>query len=129
MKGYRAFRQGPEEREQTTFFDYCRLKALTDPRYSAVFHIPNENKSSIPRRIALLKAGLKKGIPDICAPIPRGGYGALYIEMKIKPNKPSAEQIAVLKHLNDLGNYAVVCWSSNEAIEVLEKYLNGSIQG
>lgn len=107
------------------FFDFVRYKALSDPRLSSCYHIPNENKASIPRRITLARAGLLKGIPDICVPIPVGKYGALYIELKIKPNKPTREQRKVIEHLNTLGNYACICWSGSEAIQTLERYLDG----
>lgn len=123
----RPYRQGNEEREMTLFFDYVRYGARRDPRLSSIYHIPNEGKASIQRRIALSRAGVLKGIPDICVPIPVAPYGALYIELKIKPNRPSREQTRVIAHLNELGNLAVLCWSGSEAIQTLERYLDGSL--
>ena len=113
----------PEEQEQTTFFDYCRAKSHCHPAYSMAFAIPNERKASIQRRMAMKRAGLTKGIPDICIPVPNDKYASLYIEMKVKPNKPSPEQIAIMKSLSAVGNYAVLCWSANEAIEIIDKYI------
>lgn len=124
----RAYRQGPEEREMILFFDFVRYAAKRDPRLACCYHIPNENKSSIQRRITLARAGLLKGVPDICIPIPIGKYGALYIELKIKPNRASREQIRVIEHLNALGNMACICWSGSEAIQTLEKYLAGECE-
>jgi hypothetical protein len=57
--------------------------------------------------------------------VPRGKYAALYIEMKVKPNKPSPEQIQLIAELNAVGNYAVVCWSADEAIQTLLNYMAG----
>lgn len=105
------------------FFDYCRAMAHVKPAYALAYHIPNERKASVQRRITMAKAGVKKGIPDICVPVPNDKYHSLYIEMKVKPNKPSPEQIALLKHLNSVGNYAILCWSAAEAMEALDKYL------
>ena len=109
------------------FFDYCRAMAHTDLCYALAFHIPNESKASIPRRQTLKRAGLRKGMPDICVPVPRGDFAALYIEMKVKPNKPSDEQIELITHLNFAGNYGQVCWSANEAIDVLDNYVAGAL--
>ena len=105
------------------FFDYCRSMAHINPAYALAFHIPNERKASIARRVALKRAGLRKGVPDICVPVPNEKYHALYIEMKIKPNKASTEQMELLRHLNAVGNYAVLCWSSGEAMDILDKYI------
>lgn len=116
------YKHGPEELEMFAFFDYCRLMTARHPCYDLAFHIPNENKSSIPRRKSLKRAGLKKGVPDICYPVPNDKYHALYIEMKVKPNKPSAEQLELIQRLLAEGNYAVICWSADEAISILEKY-------
>jgi hypothetical protein len=123
----RPYRQGREEKEMILFFDYVRYAARRDPRLASIYHISNEGKASIQRRITLARAGVLKGIPDICVPIPNGGYGALYIELKIKPNRASREQKRVIEHLNELGNLAVLCWSGTEAIQTLERYLNGQL--
>jgi hypothetical protein len=95
--------------------------------YELAFAIPNERKASIPRRVAMKRAGLTKGIPDICVPVANDKHSALYIEMKVKPNKASPEQIEVLRKLNAAGNYAVICWSADEAIEIISKYLSNGI--
>jgi len=117
----------PEEQQQTAFFDYCRAMAHVHKGYELAFAIPNERKASIARHVAMKRAGLTKGIPDICVPIANDKYSALYIEMKIKPNKASSEQMDILRKLNAAGNYAVICWSANEAIEIISKYLSNAI--
>lgn len=126
-KPKRAYRQGPEELEMTLFFDYVRYKAFEDERLHSCYHIPNEGKASIQRRLALARAGVKKGIPDICVPIANEKYHALYIELKVKPNKPTVAQKEVIEHLNKLGNYATVCYSGSEAIQTLERYLENAL--
>lgn len=113
----------PEEQEQTAFFDYCRAMANVHKGYALAFAIPNERKASIQRRVAMKRAGLTKGIPDICVPVGNDKYNSLFIEMKVKPNRASPEQMDILKKLNAAGNYAVICWSADEAIEIISKYL------
>jgi hypothetical protein len=123
MKRITKFKHGPEELEMFAFFDFCRIMESQHPAYGMAFHVPNERKASIQRRVALKRAGVRKGIPDIVVPVPNDKYASLYIEMKVKPNKASPEQMAVLRHLNAVGNYAVLCWSANDAIEIVKKYL------
>jgi len=71
----------------------------------------------------MARAGVKKGVPDISVPVPNKTHHGLYIELKIKPNKPSPEQLKIIDELNKVGNYACVCWSAEEAIATLEAYL------
>jgi len=117
----------PEEQEQTAFFDYCRAMAHSHNGYALAFAIPNERKASIQRRMAMKRAGLTKGIPDICVPVANDKFNALYIEMKVKPNKASPEQMDILRKLNAVGNYAVICWSADEAIEIITKYIQNKL--
>lgn len=107
------------------FFDYCRTKSKRHPAYALAFHIPNERKASIARRMTLKRAGVRKGVPDICVPYPSSGYHGLFIEMKVKPNRPSPEQLELLEQLSAAGNFAMLCWSAKEAIEILDKYIAG----
>lgn len=108
------------------FFDYCRYRARHHAAFALAFHVPNESKSSIPRRVALKKAGLRAGVPDICIPVACRGYNSLWIEMKVKPNKPSPEQLELIEHLNAAGNYARVCWSATEAINLINWYTSNA---
>lgn len=128
-KSTRRGRGGPEELEQTLFFDYCRTMATVkaSPAYQLAFHIGNERKASIQRRMAMKRAGVRKGVPDICVPVANTKYNCLFIEMKVKPNKVSPEQAQFLKQLNEVGCYAAVAWSGDQAIEILEKYISNQL--
>lgn len=123
----KSFRHGPEELEMITFFDYARAVSHSHPAWRMAYHIPNERKASIQRRMTMARAGVKKGIPDICVPVANDKYHALYIEMKVKPNKPSDAQREVLKELAAVGNYTCICWSATEAIEMVEKYIKNKL--
>lgn len=72
----------------------------------------------------LIDEGLKSGVPDLSLPVARGGYFGLYIEMKVKPNKPTPAQLDFINLLNEQGYRAVVCYGSDEAIGTLIDYLN-----
>lgn len=125
MKRRLPFKRGPEEGEMITFFDYCRWKGKVDQRYNMIFHVPNESKSSPQRRISMKRAGLKAGVPDIVVAVPAQGWGALFMEMKVKPNKPTEAQEQWIHDLNKIGYRAQVVWSASEAIQVLECYFKG----
>lgn len=60
----------------------------------------------------------KKGVPDLLIII--NGI-TIFIETKIKYNKPSAIQLAVINEIKEAGCYAYVVYSIEEAKEVLKK--------
>lgn len=111
--------------EQQAVMEWAEYQTGKYPELELLFHIPNEGKRTVVNGANLKKAGLKKGVPDLCLPVARGGYHHLYIEMKKdKRSKPSAEQIKWQIALNAEGNLAVVCYSADEAIYMLTQYLN-----
>ena len=77
--------------------------------------------------IATLKATgcLKTGFPDINLPVSRGGWNALYIELKKKTGKPSPEQLVWARALRDQGNLACFCYGQAMAEKVIIAYLKG----
>jgi len=78
-------------------------------------------------------AGMKKGYLDISLPVPRGGYHALFIELKIKPYRnhkgkmiysyPTEEQLWWIEQLNKHGNRAVICKGYDAAKAEILTYL------
>jgi hypothetical protein len=87
-----------------------------------LYHNYNNPRNAI--QGALLKGlGLMKGNPDLTLAIPRGGFGALYIELKKIGGKPRPEQIIQMDRLERAGN--CVKWSDNyiDAVEIIKKYL------
>jgi|TARA_R100000458_G_C8025778_1_gene83498 hypothetical protein len=67
--------------------------------------------------------GYKKGFPDLFLYEPRGSYHGLGIELKIKYNKPTGEQLGWIKRLTDNGYLACVCYGIDEALGIIDKYL------
>ena len=117
--------QTKELDEQQTVAEWAEWSTRKYPELKLLYHITNEGKRSLANGAALKRAGLKKGVPDLCLPCAKGGYHALYIEMKKDKNcKPSKDQKEWLANLNAAGNLAVVCHSADEAIETLKRYLN-----
>ena len=69
------------------------------------------------------QAGLRAGVPDVCLPTAHGGYIGLYIEMKVKPNKPTEKQKAWLRALREAGHCTAVCYSWEDAKKLIEDYM------
>lgn len=63
------------------------------------------------------------GVPDLMVAEPRGQYAGLFIEMKVKPNRPSKEQKVIIKRLEDAGYKVAVCYSFEDFEQVVTDYL------
>ena len=75
----------------------------------------------------LKAAGVLKGVPDVFLAIPTGNYHGLWIEMKRndKKAKLSADQMEILTLLQNRGYAVAVCYGADQAIELIEMYLDG----
>ena len=117
--------QRNELTEQQAVMEWAELQKGKYPELNLLYHIANEGKRSVVNGANLKRAGLKKGVPDLCLPCAKGGYHALYIEMKKdRKSRVSAEQKEWIAKLKAAGNAAEVCRSFEEAINTLKTYLN-----
>ena len=91
-----------------------------------IFHVPNGGGRSKSQAAKLKAEGVRAGVSDILCLMPSICYHGLCIEMKVKPNKPTPEQKKFLESAAEQGYKTAVCYSADEAFEVLEKYLKGS---
>lgn len=89
-----------------------------------IWHNPNEGKRSYYTGKTLVRAGLRKGVPDLTIPRARGKYHGLYIEMKYGRNKLTAEQEHWLADLSRNGYAVKVAYSAEEAIQAIKKYMS-----
>lgn len=94
------------------------------PNARKIFAIPNGGHRNVVVAGKLKAEGVRAGVPDLCFPEARGGYFGLWIEMKVRPNRPSAEQVERLTQLNADGYLAFICWSAEEAQVILGWYLS-----
>jgi hypothetical protein len=95
--------------------------------YFALFAIPNGGARDMITGARLKKEGVRRGVLDLCLAVPTKTYHGLYIEMKAGDNKPSAEQKGYIEYLNGCGYRAIVCWSGEEAIGEIKRYLGGEL--
>lgn len=112
-----------EENEQTFLFQWAEFAASKYEELKLMYHVPNEGKRSQLTGARLRQAGLKSGVPDVCLPTAHGGYIGLYIEMKVRPNKPTENQKHWLRALRDAGHLTAVCYTWEEAKNLIEEYI------
>ena len=113
-----------ESQEQQRLFQWVRLAEGAHPELRLLYHIPNEGKRSRAGGRRMVAEGLRRGVPDLCLPVARGGKHGLYIELKrVKRGRVSEEQAEWLHRLCEEGYAAQVCNGWEEAARVLETYL------
>ena len=115
--------QSKEEIEQSTLFRWASYAQTQYEELKLMYHVPNEGKRSAVTGARMKQAGLKPGVPDVCLPTAHGGYVGLYIEMKVKPNKPTENQKQWLRALREAGHFTAVCYTWEEAKNLIEEYL------
>lgn len=114
---------GTEAEEQMMIFRWAKYMEQKKPELKLLHHVPNGGKRDIGTAKKMKLEGVKAGVPDIVLPVSRGGYHGLYIELKVGKNKPTAEQLKWLEALEKEGYYTTWCIGSQEAIKIIEEYL------
>ena len=112
-----------EERVQLEFMNWCRRRGLQDESFKVAHHIPNGGKRGKREAHVFKLMGVVAGIPDVFIPIPNDTYHGLYIEFKTDGGSVSKTQKEVHRIISGNGYAVHVCWSTEEAIEVTEAYL------
>ena len=112
-----------EDWQQKQLVQWCRQFAWGQ----FLYHIPNETTGGQAWVVRNRQMGCKKGVPDLCLPIPMHGYHGLYIELKTERGKLSLEQKRWLKALSTMGYKAECCYGWESARNILEEYMNGEI--
>jgi len=123
MQGYVYIPSESEEQQQ--IFTWASYAMGRWPELEYLHHIPNGGARSKATAGRLKAEGVKPGVPDICLPVPHGGYHGLYIELKKrKGGRVSDKQSKWITALRSFGYAAVACHGAQEAIEVIQRYLS-----
>ena len=114
-----------ETQEQTWVIQWSMQPSVRtkfqDLKY--LFHIPNERSDKVQAAI-LKRMGVKKGVPDLCLPVPKGKHHGLWIEMKrIKDGVVSDDQRWWKENLESMGYIVAVCRGWQQAVNILCWYL------
>lgn len=94
------------------------------PELALLHHIKNETTGGAAEVAADKTMGVKKGVPDLCLPVARGGFHGMYIEMKTPSGKASDAQRWWMMELTKQGYRAVVCHGYDAAVAELCWYLS-----
>ena len=108
-----------ESQEQAAYFEWAQYI----PELKWAHAIPNGGRRDKKEAANLKRQGVKAGVSDIFIPLARGKYHGLYIELKTKTGKPSAEQKEFISDMHRNGYAAVFCYGAEEAIEATKQYL------
>lgn len=121
---------GSEDAHQLAIQCWAALNFNKYPELKWLHHSPNggfRNK----REAGKLKAmGVKRGFPDLTLLVRRGPYSGLLIELKTPERKKqkdggaSQDQLNWGEHLHKEGFGFCVCYGWQDAVAVLENYLN-----
>jgi hypothetical protein len=103
--------------------EWCEWNKNRYPELELLYAIPNGSYKSKASAAKFKREGLKSGVPDLCLPVPRGNYGALYIEMKAKGGRPTKNQIDWMTRLEMAGNRVHLCFGFEEARKAILLYL------
>ena len=126
---HNSYYMGTEEEEQSAVFEWASWMVKQLPDLDLLFHVPNGGWRSKPEAARLKKAGVKPGVPDLCLPVPSGGFHGLYIELKRRQGGTvSPEQKEWLAALQEKGYRAIVAHGAEEACNEIYRYLTESEQ-
>ena len=113
-----------EQELQIAFFDWVEWQKGRYPELERMHHIPNGGKRTKAEAAIFKAMGVKRGVPDVFLPAPRGIYHGLYIEFKSPEEKPSKDQKELLQGLQEAGYFACVIDRLDAAIKITQSYLN-----
>jgi hypothetical protein len=115
-----------EAQEQEALFDWAMCSMGKWPELGMLFHIANEGKRSPITGAAMVRQGMRRGVPDIFLPVPMDDYHGLFIELKAHGGRATKEQKQWIERLRGQGYAAEICYGWDKAREIIEIYLKGA---
>lgn len=113
-----------EHEEQVALMRLVEMHRGRWPELGMLFAVPNGGDRNVIVARKLKAEGVKKGVPDLCLCVPRGGYHGLFVELKRqKKGRISPEQVEWIKALRGQGYRAEICLGATEAWNVIQEYM------
>ena len=112
-----------EHTEQVKLFQWAAHRLGVYPELALMFAIPNAGKRRGSQGGWMVAEGLKRGVPDVCLPVARGGYHGLFLELKHGRNKATVEQLYWQERLLIQGYRADVVYEFEGARAAIIAYL------
>ena len=117
-------RRDLEHQEQKQLIEWADEHAAHWPELALLYAIPNGGSASSRAAAGRRKAeGQRRGVPDLCLPVPRGIFHGLYIELKAAGGRPSPEQRVWCVRLRDNGYRAEIVEGWEAARDLIVRYL------
>ena len=91
---------------------------------NGIFFNSKTNGKAFAYHRKLIDEGLTSGVADLILLVPRGGFGALCVEMKTKIGRQSEKQKEWQRAAENNGNKYVVCRSLEDFMTVVRGYLD-----
>lgn len=113
-----------EDTEQITVINWSQYQVNAHPELVLLHHCPNGGSRNKAEAVKLKQMGVLAGVPDLHLPVPKGVYSGLYIEMKYGDGRLQTSQKDFLKAAAGHGNFCVVCYTAEEAIQIIRDYVN-----
>lgn len=108
--------------------DHLQVQVMSYMRYQypeiLAFHTPNGGNRNAQEGAKFKRMGVLPGVPDILIPVPQNGFNGLCIELKIKPNRPTPQQLTVMAEFKKNNWHVEVCYDFDAAIQTINNYLN-----
>lgn len=124
MSGTGYIRRRSEDTEQEVVIQWARMNSGKWPELSLLHHIPNGGSRGKSEAARFKRMGVLAGVADLHLPVARGPWHGLYIEMKYGEGRLSNSQKDFLKLAAEQGVYCIVCYSAEDAIEVIRQYVS-----
>lgn len=112
-----------EATEQERVINWATFYAKDFPELDLLYHVPNGGSRNQLEAANLKRQGVKAGVPDLVLPVPRQQFHGLYVEMKWGKNTTTEKQDWWLEQLRQQGYKTAVCWSAEEAMDVIANYM------
>ncbi len=113
-----------EDTEQIQVVAWADWNAIMHPELKWLHHIPNGGSRNKAEAVKFKQMGVRSGISDLFLPCARGMYHGLYIEMKYGDGRLQQTQKEFLSDMTDAGYYVATCYTAEQAINVIKKYIN-----
>ena len=135
MSGYRPVRScranpyPTESQEQAALFQWAQRMEGSIPELAMLHAIPNGEYRTKRTGSLLKRTGVKRGVPDICLPVARGGYHGLFIELKRQHgNTTTKNQNTWLADLREQGYATAVAYGWEQAAKIITDYMEGEYE-
>lgn len=115
--------QGSEHDLQRSLVSELAFLTAAHPELERLFAVPNGGHRCKATAGKMRAEGQKKGVPDLCLPVPVAGKHGLYLELKKAGGTPSPEQWEWLLHLHRSGYAAYIANDAATARRLILSYL------